>query len=113
LRLRCLIYPEDRDHFSRLMAESTEAGVAGESAGDLARRFDSLDLRRWMVFKDDQGQPTRIIGVDYDITARKQAEESLRIKSDQLRALTIRVQQVREEERTMVARDLHDQMGRF
>jgi len=64
-------------------------------------------------FQDDQGQPTRIIGVDYDITARKQAEESLRIKSDQLRALTIRVQQVREEERTMVARDLHDQIGQI
>jgi len=28
-----LIYPEDRDHFSRLMAESTEAGVAAESGG--------------------------------------------------------------------------------
>jgi len=66
-----------------------------------------------MVFKDDQGQPTRIIGVDYDILARKQAEESLRIKSDQLRALTIRCSRLREEERTMVARDLHDQIGQI
>ncbi|MFY9659047.1 MAG: PAS domain-containing protein [Terriglobales bacterium] len=109
-----LIYPEDRDHFSRLMAESTEAGVAG---GEWRVIWPDGSIHwiygRWMVFKDDQGQPTRIIGVDYDITARKQAEESLRIKSDQLRALTIRVQQVREEERTMVARDLHDQIGQI
>ncbi len=109
-----LIHPEDRDHFDRLMAESTATGVAG---GEWRVIWPDGSIHwiygRWTVFKDEQGQPSRAIGVDYDITARKQAEESLRAQSEQLRALTIRLQQVREEERTMVARDLHDQIGQI
>jgi len=47
------------------MAESTEAGRRGRRvAGDLARRFDSLDLRPVDGFQRRPGQPTRIIGVD-------------------------------------------------
>ena len=37
----------------------------------------------------------------------------MRAQTEQLRALTIRLQQVREEERTLVARDLHDQIGQI
>ena len=109
-----LIHPEDRDHFDRLMAESTASGVAG---GEWRVIWPDGSIHwiygRWTVFKDDQGQPLRAIGVDYDITARKQAEESLRMKGEQLRALTIRLQHVREEERKLVARDLHDQIGQI
>ena len=43
-----------------------------------------------------------------DITERKQAEEDLRDSHEQLRALAARVQAVREEERTRVARQIHD-----
>jgi PAS domain S-box-containing protein len=46
-----------------------------------------------------------------DITERKRNEESLRRQSEQLRALAARLQRVREEERSRVARDLHDQIG--
>lgn len=109
-----LIHPEDRDNFNRLMAESIETGVAG---GEWRVIWPDGSIHwiygRWTVFKDDRGQPIRAVGVNYDITARKQAEESLRAQSEQLRALTTRLQQVREEERTMVARDLHDQIGQI
>jgi PAS domain S-box-containing protein len=53
------------------------------------------------------------IGTITDITRRKEAEESLRRQGEQLRALTTRLQQVREEERTLVARELHDQIGQI
>jgi len=43
-----------------------------------------------------------------DITERKQTEEDLRASHEQLRALAARVQAVREEERTRVAREIHD-----
>jgi PAS domain S-box-containing protein len=43
-----------------------------------------------------------------DITERKRAEEELRASHEQLRALAARVQAVREEERTRVAREIHD-----
>jgi signal transduction histidine kinase len=42
---------------------------------------------------------------------RKRAEENLRRSHDQLRALTGRLQCVREEERTRIAREVHDELG--
>jgi PAS domain S-box-containing protein len=46
-----------------------------------------------------------------DITARKRAEEQLQRSLEQLRALAARLQRVREEERTRVAREIHDELG--
>ena len=46
-----------------------------------------------------------------DITERKRAKEELERSFEQLRALAARLQRVREEERTMVAREIHDELG--
>ena len=46
-----------------------------------------------------------------DITKRKRAEEALRASREQLRALAGRLQAVREEERTQIAREIHDELG--
>jgi PAS domain S-box-containing protein len=46
-----------------------------------------------------------------DITGRKRAEEELQRSFAQLRALAARLQSVREEERTRVAREIHDELG--
>src|SRR5207244_1784469 len=55
-----------------------------------------------------------------DITERKRAEaerllsqQELRDTLDQVRALSDRLQKAREDERTQVARDLHDQIGQI
>lgn len=42
---------------------------------------------------------------------RRQAEEKLQRSHDQLRALASRLQSVREEERTRIAREVHDELG--
>ena len=52
-----------------------------------------------------------VIAIVRDITRRKQAEEQLRQSQQQLRALTTRLQEIREEERTRIARELHDELG--
>jgi PAS domain S-box-containing protein len=46
-----------------------------------------------------------------DITARKLAEEQLARSLAELRALSGRLQAVREEEQTRIAREIHDQLG--
>jgi PAS domain S-box-containing protein len=51
------------------------------------------------------------IGMGRDISDFKRAEEALQKSRDQLRALAARVQSVREEERTRVAREIHDELG--
>ena len=46
-----------------------------------------------------------------DITVRKQAEDALKTSHAQLRALLARLQTVREDEATRIAREIHDELG--
>jgi PAS domain S-box-containing protein len=48
-----------------------------------------------------------------DITERKQAEEELAKRAEQMRALAGYVESVREDERTRIAREIHDEFGQF
>ncbi len=51
--------------------------------------------------------------LERDITERKRAEDELRRSTEQLRALAVHLQSVREQERTRIAREIHDQLGQM
>ena len=48
-----------------------------------------------------------------DITQRQQAEAALRTSREQLRDLAAHLESVREEERTRIAREIHDELGQI
>jgi len=52
-----------------------------------------------------------IYAIYRDITERKRAEEEVRRWAEQLRSLARYLQSVREEEKTRIARELHDEIG--
>lgn len=54
---------------------------------------------------------TMVISTARDITGRKRAEENLKRSNKLLRELAIHLQSVREEERGMIAREIHDELG--
>jgi PAS domain S-box-containing protein len=58
-----------------------------------------------------KGRRRFFISYIQDITERKQAEEQLKAKSEQLRALTISVRSAREAEGIRIAREIHDELG--
>jgi len=63
------------------------------------------------IFFDRTGRAIRMVGTVQDITEHKQAEEELKRSRQQLRDLTRHLQSVREEERSRVAREIHDELG--
>jgi len=63
------------------------------------------------VTYDEASAPVRMIGTVQDITESKLAEEELRVSHEQLRKLSAYLQSVREEERTNIAREIHDELG--
>jgi PAS domain S-box-containing protein len=52
-----------------------------------------------------------VLGVSVDITERKRVEDRLKESKQQLRALALKLQEVREEEAARLAREIHDELG--
>jgi PAS domain S-box-containing protein len=50
-------------------------------------------------------------GIQRDITARRRHDEEVRRSREELRALAARLQSVREDERTRISREVHDELG--
>lgn len=61
----------------------------------------------------ENGKATASVVTFQDISQRKQAERELLESREQLRELSAHQQAVREEERTRIARELHDELGQM
>jgi PAS domain S-box-containing protein len=62
-------------------------------------------------FLDAKGEPYEYIALDSDITERKKAEKLLSQSYQEIRQLASHLQDVREEERAGIAREIHDELG--
>lgn len=60
---------------------------------------------------DSNNVCVRLVGSIHDITENKRAEAELKEKNEQLRSLSAYLQEVREEERAIIAREIHDELG--
>jgi PAS domain S-box-containing protein len=63
------------------------------------------------VLKDEHDGVITILSLVHDVTERKKSEEKLRQANKELHNLSIHLQNVREEERTAIAREIHDELG--
>jgi PAS domain S-box-containing protein len=63
--------------------------------------------------RDKTGAVIGLVGVSINITKRKIAEDALFHKSQQLRSLANRLSHVKEEERRVLALELHDSVGQY
>ena len=99
--------PEDRRTVLRVLEET---GVLSPMEIPVVRRDGSrlTALVTAAAVKNLSGKVLYYQATHVDITARKRAEEELRTSREQLRALAVRLQAVREEERTHIAREIHD-----
>lgn len=84
-----------------------------EPYGDVAGlRADGTEFPVEFTFAHStvDGQP-EVTAVMRDVTERRRAERELRDSNRQLRALSSSLQDVREQERTRIAAELHDELG--
>jgi two-component system sensor histidine kinase UhpB len=65
----------------------------------------------YMCFYDAAGRITGHFGIQRDVTDRTLAAQELEQSRTELRALAARIQTTREEERTRIAREIHDELG--
>lgn len=60
---------------------------------------------------DAEGNITHFIGFQSDVTTKKNAEKESQHMNEQLRQLSSHIQNLREKERTDIAREIHDELG--
>ena len=93
-------------------------------ATELRVRFKATNQERILCcngspIRDQEGNILMAVLTSADITERKRTEEALRrsekiaLQREQFQALAERLRRAREEERTRVSRDLHDQIGQI
>ena len=74
-----LIHPDDRAEAVRRVEQAIETGKPTEAEWRVVWPDGSVHwlAGRWQAFKDDSGKLLRMIGINIDITERKQTEEKL------------------------------------
>jgi len=106
--------PESSGEIRRIFVDSTEAGgIPQHYENPIKTRTGNLRVIRWnnIMMRDERGQISGTASIGEDITERKQAEEEVRRSAAQLRALSNHLQNIREAERTAIAREIHDELG--
>ena len=101
-----LIHPDDRANVVRLVDSALKSGEPTEAEWRVVWSDRSVHwiVGRWQVFVDESGQAMRMIGVNVDVTQRKQAEEALW-------AANRKLIEAQEQERTRIGRELHDDIN--
>ena len=75
-------------------------------------QIDILGERRYVVVLRDVTERVRMAGeLRASLNSQKRAEAELRESRDSLRELSAALQSIREEEKTRIARELHDELG--
>jgi len=101
------LHPDDGE---RVMTGIRAAIDGGETSWSDEYRFRHRDGRyaeiydRGYVIHDAHRRPVRMVGSMMEVSERKRTEA-------QLRSLAARLEAIREEERTRIAREIHDEVG--
>lgn len=109
-------YPDGGfDDYHARLVEVIETGQPGEI--EIGFPDSGKGLRhhhvRFVAERDAHGQIVGALAIGRDITEIKQAERKLEQSRSQLRGLTARREQAREEERKYIAREVHDELGQI
>src|SRR5437899_9052451 len=110
-----IIPPSLRDNHRRGLEHYLASGqgtLLGKRIETTAMRSEGKEFPVELTINKVQLEgPPLFTGFVRDITDRKRAEKQLRDSREQLRALAAYLQSVREEERTHIAREVHDELG--
>jgi len=119
------VHTEDGEPVSREMFPTWRA-LRGETGTNMEYRYTRKDTGESLIaslsfapVRAEGGAITGAVITARDVTDRKRAEEAERenekiaLQREQFQALALRLRRAREEERTRVARDLHNQIGQI
>jgi len=101
-----LIHPDDRERIAALTQEMIRTGQPVEEEWRVVWPDGSVHwvAGRGQAVIDESGEPARLLGVNLDVTERKQAAEALSV-------MTRKLIEAQEQERARIGRELHDDIN--
>jgi PAS domain S-box-containing protein len=105
--------PQSTQAFYRLMVTARDTRTRKVDELPLKPRNRDAIVAEFTVLttRDSNGMPTGQRWLIRDVTRRKEIETELEQSRQQLQAFASNIQTAREEERTRVAREIHDELG--
>jgi PAS domain S-box-containing protein len=101
-----MIHPDDRAGIPGFIDLSIKSGEPSTAEWRIVRPDGAVRwiTARWQVFRDESGEPLRMIGVNMDITERKLSEQALA-------EIPRKLIEAQEQERARIGRELHDDIN--
>jgi PAS domain S-box-containing protein len=89
-----LVHPNDRENARATVSQALETGSPVEGEWRVKWPDDSVHwlFGRFQVFPDATGAPERLVGINIDITERKESEEALRVVHEEVTRLKNQLQ---------------------
>jgi PAS domain S-box-containing protein len=109
-----IVYEPDREAVTRASRDLLEGTVDRNLTHNHNHTKDGgVIYCEWYnsVLRDDDGNVVTILSLVQDITEREKADKTLKESYEKIRRLSEHLQNIREEERTYMAREIHDELG--
>lgn len=91
-----------------------DIGMSTRSQNIQSKQAKKVWLSNWAYpILDEHGEISHVIIQHTDISHRKEAEKALSESQEQLKKFAAHLQNIREEERVMLAREIHDELGQI
>ena len=106
------LFAHDRIEGRRVWRETFEQGRLHTVTRE--RKLDGTPIvieGDYLCIYDDEGRITGHFGVQRDVTEEVTRQETLERSEQQLRDLAERLETIREDERTRISREIHDELG--
>jgi PAS domain S-box-containing protein len=109
-----IIHEEDKKVVARINEELMQGTVNRNlSLNRNYTKYGKVIYCEWhnSVLRDEHGNTITILSLVHDVTKRRNAEETLSRSYEEIRQLSNHLQNIREEERSHIAREIHDELG--
>lgn len=109
------VFPEIPDHWKEIHRRCMAGAIEKAEADPFLRADGNTDWVRWEIhpWYEQIGHVGGIFLFSEVITERILAEESIKRSNEHLRALANHIESIREEERSDLAREIHDELGQM
>ncbi|MGN6314804.1 PAS domain-containing protein [Trinickia sp.] len=110
-----IIHPDDVERVAQALRAHTQERHPYDVEYRVRTRAGEY---RWIQSRaqalwDASGTAYRMVGWILDVTERRRANEALRESREELQRLSANIEHIREEEKTRIARELHDDLGQL